>query len=577
MVTNNNELTIDELFVKATKFHQNNNLEAAEQLYKIILNKDSSFISAQNNLGLIYKNKGENEKAKICFKKVIEIDSEIAEAQNNLGLTFQKSGENEKAIDCFKKSIKINPNYSSAYYNIASTFHKVGKLEIAKNYYEKAIEIKPNYTEAYNNLGIIFNQLEDNEKAILYCKKAIDINFSFFNAHYNLGLIFQKIEENEKAINCYENAIKINPNFFNAYNNLGILFKKLGESQKAKSCYENAIRINPKFSDAYNNLGVYFTDLGKTEDAIYNYAEAFIHNPKNKDAQLNLINDLTFYSTNKSNNISNPIIDANNALREANQEFTFENLLDDNYLAIFFENSNKAFSSVKHILDGLKFNETQTFRRNPTHFNCKRHHRLFNEYNMIPKFCFSCFKIQIDPKNILELFKLFFIFDGIEFIDNNWRKCMIETRPEISGAYKGYIYCSSMKEANKILQFILPTLNKFLKCKINIKRGCSEFYKSFPNYKLIDENETNFMKYNNEWENIEKEDDSKIQNVEKIYKKTINGLSLSDFLIMRNWLSYAKIIDDSSYKNITEDIPNSELVTSLVSDQLDFRKKQLLC
>ena len=577
MVTNNKEPTIDELFVQATKFHQNNNLEEAEQLYKTILDKNSNFISAQNNLGLIYKNKGENEKAKICFKKVIEIDSEITEAQNNLGLTFQQSGENEKAINCFKKSIKINPNYSSAHYNIASIFHKMGKLEVAKSYYEKAIEIKPNYTEAYNNLGIIFNQLEENEKAILYCKKAIDINSSFFNAHYNLGLIFQKIDENEKAINCYENAIKINPNFFNAYNNLGILFKKLGELQKAKNCYENAIRINPKFSDAYNNLGVYFTDLGKTEDAIYNYAEAFIHNPKNKDAQLNLINDLTFYTPNKSYKISNPIIDANNALREANQEFTFENLLDDNYLANFFENSNKAFLSVKYIIDGLKFNETQTFRRNPTHFNCKRHHRLFNEYNMIPKFCFSCFKIQIDPKNILELFKLFFIFDGINFTDNNWRKCMIETRPEISGAYKGYIYCSSMKEANKILQFISPTLNKFLKCKINIKRGCSEFYKSFPNYKLTDEKETNFMKYNNEWENIEKEDDNKIQNVEKIYKKTINGLSLSDFLIMRNWLSYAKIINDTSYKNITEDIPNSELVSGLVSDQLDFRKKQLLC
>ena len=154
---------------------------------------------------------------------------------------------------------------------------------------------------------------------------------------------------------------------------------------------------------------------------------------------------------------------------------------------------------------------------------------------------------------------------------------MIETRPEITGAYKGYIYCSSMKEANKILQFISPILNKFLKCRINIKRGCSEFYKTFPNYKLTDENNINFMKYNNEWKNIEKKDDNKTLNIEKIYKKTIKGLSLSDFLIMRHWLSYAKIIDDNSYKDITEDIPNSELVSGLVSDQLDFRKKQLLC
>tara|TARA_B100000900_G_scaffold388943_1_gene381412 strand:- start:3241 stop:4974 length:1734 start_codon:yes stop_codon:yes gene_type:complete len=577
MGTNNKELSIDELFVQATQFHQQNNLEAAKELYHQILNQDSKFLSAHNNLGLIFKNTGEIEKAKTCFKKVIEINPKIAEAHNNLGLTFQKSNQNEEAIHCYKKSIKIDPNYERAYYNIGSTFHKMGNTETAKKYYEKAIEIKPSYAEAHNNLGIIFNQLNENEKAILYCKKAIEINPSFFNAHYNLGLIFQKINENEKAIECYENAIKINSKFYNAYNNLGIIFKKLGKLEKAKICYENAIKINPKFSDAYNNLGVYFTDLGNTEDAIHNYVEAFMHNPKNKDAQLNLINDLTFYVPKNFSDFRNPIFVANKALRDANQDFTFDDLLNENYLAIFFKNSSKVFASVKHILEGLKFNETQTFRRNPIHFNCKRHHKLFNEFDMIPKFCFSCFKIQIDPKNIMELFKLFFIFDGINFKDNNWRKCMIETRPEISGAYKGYIYCSSMEEANKILEYISPTLNRFLKYKVSIKRGCSEFYKSFPNYKLTDQKETDFMKYNNEWEKIEKAEDSKILSNEKIYKETIKGLTLSDFLIMRHWLSYAKIIDDISYRNITEDIPNSELVSSLVSDQIDFRKKQLLC
>ena len=40
---------------------------------------------------------------------------------------------------------------------------------------------------------------------------------------------------------------------------------------------------------------------------------------------------------------------------------------------------------------------------------------------------------------------------------------------------------------------------------------------------------------------------------------------------------YAKIINDNSYKDITEDIPNSELISDLISDQLDFRKKQILC
>ncbi len=577
MVTNNKELTVNELFVQATKHHQKNNLDAAKELYNKILQKDSNYISAQNNLGLIFKNTGEIEKAKTCFEKVIELNSEIAEPYNNLGLIFQMLGENEKAIHYFKKSIKVDPNYASAYYNAASVSNSMGNKKIAKNYYKKAIELKPNYVEAYNNLGILCHQMNENEKSILYFREAININYSNYDAHFNLGIVFDKIGECEKAIDCYEKAIKINPNFSNAYNNLGILFKNLGKYQKAQECYEMAIKINPKFSDAYNNLGVIFSDLGKIQDAIHNYSESFIYDNKNKNAQLNLINDLTFYTPNKSNNFNNPIIVANDALRDVYNDFTFENLLNDKYLAIFFNNSNQVFNEVKHIINDLKFNETQTFKRNPLNFNCRRHHRLFNEFNMIPKFCFSCFKIQIDPKNVLELFKLFFIFDGITFSDNNWRKCMIETRPEISGAYKGYVYCSSIEEANKIVQFISPILKKFVKCKINIKRGCSEFYKSFPNYKQTDENENNFMQYNDKWKKIEDEDDNKILSKKKIYKETIRGFSLSDFLIMKHWLSYAKIINDFSYKDITDDIPNSELVSNLISDQLDFRKKQILC
>ena len=52
---------------------------------------------------------------------------------------------------------------------------------------------------------------------------------------------------------------------------------------------------------------------------------------------------------------------------------------------------------------------------------------------------------------------------------------------------------------------------------------------------------------------------------------------MSDFLIMKHWLSYAKMIDDKSYKDISEDISDSQLILGLISDQLDFRKKQILC
>ena len=86
---------------------------------------------------------------------------------------------------------------------------------------------------------------------------------------------------------------------------------------------------------------------------------------------------------------------------------------------------------------------------------------------------------------------------------------MIELRPSVTGTYKGLIYCNSLKEMDKILKDITPILKKYLKHKIITKRGCSEFYKSYPNYKIVDENNSDHMSYDLNWKKSEIEADSK--------------------------------------------------------------------
>ena len=56
------------------------------------------------------------------------------------------------------------------------------------------------------------------------------------------------------------------------------------------------------------------------------------------------------------------------------------------------------------------------------------------------------------------------------------------------------------------------------------------------------------MKYDNDWKKKENIIDRKlpIKNRinQRIISETIKGVSLNDFLIMKNWIMYAKIIDD---------------------------------
>tara|TARA_B100000767_G_C19460472_1_gene407872 strand:+ start:39 stop:500 length:462 start_codon:yes stop_codon:yes gene_type:complete len=153
---------------------------------------------------------------------------------------------------------------------------------------------------------------------------------------------------------------------------------------------------------------------------------------------------------------------------------------------------------------------------------------------------------------------------------------MIELRPEVSGTYKGLIYCSSVIEANKILDDLNPILNSLLIDKVGIKRGCSEFYESFPDFKQISNKEPNFMNYENKWEKIEKIEDDKEILKQKKFADTLSGLSISDFLIMNHWLNYAKLIDDLSYKDLSTNFIYSDYVVKKMSNQLEFRSKEFL-
>ena len=469
-----------------------------------------------------------------------------------------------------KIMIKINQLNINKIFSLAIQNQKKNNLKVAKDLYNQILKINPNLVEVYNNLGFIFRSEGQIEKAKECYEKALKIKPDFTIANQNLGLILQKLGNYEEAKKCYEKVIEINPDLISIQYNLGLVFQKLGNYEEAKKCYEKVININPKIAEAHNNLGIVYASLGKYNQAINSYSSAITNNGNYKEAKKNLISSLTCYNSDNDN----PIIKANNDLKNLYKNFEFKDFSKNKNLLIFFKKSNGILEIIKNEIKDIDYIETQTYRRNSSDLNCKRHHKVFNQNQIIPKYCFSCFKIQIEPKNILELVKLFFIFDNFKFPNNNWRKCMIELRPEVSGTYKGLIYCSSVDEANKILNDINPTLNIFKINKVGIKRGCTEFYKSFPDFKQIDSKELNFMSYKNEWLNIEKKENAKETLNQQKFIETLSGLSISDALIMNNWANYAKLIGDLSYKDLFSDFIHSDYVVKEMFNQLEFRRKE---
>ena len=69
----------------------------------------------------------------------------------------------------------------------------------------------------------------------------------------------------------------------------------------------------------------------------------------------------------------------------------------------------------KYFKNKLFLKTDQIPRGGKKYLNCERAFDIFGNHNVMPEYCFSCYKVQIDPKNVIDLIKLYFLFDVMYF------------------------------------------------------------------------------------------------------------------------------------------------------------------
>ena len=402
----------------------------------------------------------------------------------------------------------------------------------------------PEHPFAWKVLAVVLNLNGKLRESLVASQKCVQLEPQDGAAHNNLGNTLKVLRRLNEAEASYRKAITLKPDYAEAYSNLGSTLQELGKLNEAEASYRKAITLKPDFAEAHRNLGTTLQELGRLEEAMNSYTKGIELNPHSPW----LIQNLTelFASYTPDEGFLHPVARANEEIKKNYlKDKTIGIISDEKIIQLF----NQSTSIIEKYNLKTETQSRQIFRKNSINLNCERHMKIFNKFNIIPKFCFGCYKVLVEPRSILELIKLFVVFDQIKFVKNNIRKCMIEMRPEISGFYKGYIFCSSVEEAYQIADY----LEIFIKEKIGsglhavVKRGCSEYALSFPDYKVINKSGDQLMNYNEDWKSIE-EEDNLLNSLKsnRIIIPTLPGLNLQDILVIRNWIDYAKGIGDAS-------------------------------
>tara|TARA_B100000795_G_scaffold268486_1_gene255537 strand:+ start:1042 stop:3060 length:2019 start_codon:yes stop_codon:yes gene_type:complete len=152
----NKNLTSDKIFALALENHLQNNFDLAVKLYNQVIKIDPYHADAHINLGVIFINLSENEKAIDYIEKAIKIKPDCFNAHNNLGVACKALGYMEKSISCYEKAIEIDPNHIVPQNNLGKIFYQSGKYTKALSCFEKAIQIDPDNSELINNLTDLF-------------------------------------------------------------------------------------------------------------------------------------------------------------------------------------------------------------------------------------------------------------------------------------------------------------------------------------------------------------------------------------------------------------------------------------
>ncbi len=181
---------------------------------------------------------------------------------------------------------------------------------------------------------------------------------------------------------------------------------------------------------------------------------------------------------------------------------------------------------------------------------CERHLFVFDNYNVIPRYCFDCYKVLVEPRTVVDLFKLMVLFQNVKLKNDNTRKCMVEAREECSGAYKGYVYCRGLDEGRELLDYFKNAVSVEISdgIGVSLKRGCSEFSVAYPEYAVIGDSAS--MEYREEWSEREEEADKAFPGNEKYFTGETNnhpGFTAADACVMHAWLRYAATIGDLTY------------------------------
>jgi predicted CXXCH cytochrome family protein len=167
--------------------------------YVDMMKYSADFAASRYNLGNLYVNIGQENKALENYLLAIDIDNGFYPAKINLAMLYNKRGENKAAEKLFREVIADNPEQADLYFSFGLLLAEMKKYKEAAEVLEKAGQLMPERSRIFYNLAMIYQHFGDDKKNESYLLYAVQLEPDNQDYIYALAGFYAQTGNREKA------------------------------------------------------------------------------------------------------------------------------------------------------------------------------------------------------------------------------------------------------------------------------------------------------------------------------------------------------------------------------------------
>ena len=223
---------VDNHLLLGRLYLRNNDLQRAENEFKIAVKLQPDSEEAVTTLAYLYNEEGDTNRAAQVLASIPDA-ARSAKLYSALGYTYEQQKQYKNAIDAYKRAIELDRDNLDAIRGLAQNLMNDGQTNAALEQYKIIADANPEDAQTYLKMAEIYRKTGKFDLALENLKKAESMVQDSIEVPYNIAAVYQAQGRYDEAIQVLQNLLKKTEKADSSYtqgekNNRAVFLERLG-------------------------------------------------------------------------------------------------------------------------------------------------------------------------------------------------------------------------------------------------------------------------------------------------------------------------------------------------------------